>query len=96
MEDDGVWSLDRDDGFEKAWCCLAGAARDLAKIGRLYLARGARDGKRILSAEWIERSIRLGAVDEAVWPAEFRAAGFWSYGYSWWLLSSEEGDYLAQ
>ncbi len=96
MEHDGVWSLDRDDGLEKVWCCLAGTARDLAKIGRLYLAEGEWDGKRILSAEWIERSVWLEAVDDAVWPADFRAAGFWSYGYSWWLLSQVEGDYLAQ
>jgi CubicO group peptidase (beta-lactamase class C family) len=96
MEHDGVWSLDRDDGLEKVWCCLAGTARDLAKIGRLYLARGEWDGKRIVSAEWIERSVLSGAVDEPVWPENFRAAGFWSYGYSWWLLSKDEGDYLAQ
>jgi CubicO group peptidase (beta-lactamase class C family) len=96
MEHDGVWSLDRDDGLEKVWCCLAGTARDLARIGRLYLARGEWDGQRIVSAEWIDRSIRSGAVDESVWPENFRAAGFWSYGYSWWLLSKDEGDYLAQ
>lgn len=96
MEEPGVWSLDRNDGLEKVWCCLAGTARDLAKLGRLYLSRGEWDGQRILSADWIERSVQLGAVDDAVWPADFRAAGFWSYGYSWWLLSKDEGDYLAQ
>jgi CubicO group peptidase (beta-lactamase class C family) len=96
MEHDGVWSLDRDDGLEKVWCCLAGTARDLAKIGRLYLAEGEWDGKQIVSAKWIEHSIRSGAVDESLWPEHFRAAGFWSYGYSWWLLSKDEGDYLAQ
>jgi CubicO group peptidase (beta-lactamase class C family) len=96
MEHEGVWSLDRDDGLEKSWCCLAGTARDLAKIGRLYLAQGEWNGKRLLSATWIERSVRLGAVDDAVWPADFAAAGFWSYGYLWWLLAKDERDYLAQ
>ncbi len=96
MEQSGVWSLDRDDGLEKAWCCLAGTARDLAKLGRLYLMRGEWEGKRILSADWIEHSVRSGAIDNAIWPPNFRAAGFWSYGYSWWLLSEDEGDYLAQ
>jgi CubicO group peptidase (beta-lactamase class C family) len=96
MEHDGVWSLDRDGGLEKVWCCLAGTARDLAKIGRLYLAQGEWNGKSLITAPWIEHSTRLGAVDDAVWPSAFRAAGFRSYGYSWWLLSEDEGDYLAQ
>ncbi len=96
MEQPGVWSLDRDDGLEEAWCCLAGTARDLAKLGRLYLLRGKWDGKRILSADWIERSVWSGAVDDALWPADFSAAGFQGYGYSWWILSRDEGDYLAQ
>jgi CubicO group peptidase (beta-lactamase class C family) len=95
MEHDGVWSLDRDGGMEKVWCCLAGTAVDLAKIGRLYLSQGEWNGKSLVAAPWIERSVRLGAVGNAEWPSAFRAAGFRSYGYSWWLLSEDEGDYLA-
>jgi CubicO group peptidase (beta-lactamase class C family) len=96
MENEGVWSLDRDNGLEKAWCCLAGTARDLAKIGRLYLAQGEWNGARILSPSWIERSVHDGGVDEILWPADFAAAGFWNYGYLWWLLARDERDYLAQ
>jgi CubicO group peptidase (beta-lactamase class C family) len=96
MEHDGVWSVDRDDGLEKAWCCLAGTARDLAKIGRLFLSRGEWNGTRILSADWIEQSVHEGALDATTWPAEFAAAGFRNYGYLWWLLSNDEQDYLAQ
>jgi CubicO group peptidase (beta-lactamase class C family) len=96
MEHEGIWSLDREDGLEKAWCCLAGTAVDLAKIGRLYLAMGAPGGDRILAQGWIERSIEEGWVDDAVWPVDFAAAGFRNYGATWWLLSEDEGDYLAQ
>jgi CubicO group peptidase (beta-lactamase class C family) len=96
MEHEGVWSLDREGGLEKAWCCLAGTARDLAKIGRLYLEAGVWDGERLLSEAWIERSIERGAVDDASWPVDFAAAGFRNYSALWWLLSEEEGDVLAQ
>ena len=96
MEHESVWSLDRDAGLEKTWCCLAGTARDLAKIGRLYLAKGEWNSERILSSTWIERSVTSEGVDAGVWPADFAAAGFRSYGYLWWLLDKEEGDYLAQ
>ena len=96
MEHEGIWSLDREGGLEKAWCCLAGTARDLAKFGRLFLARGAWDGERILSEAWIERSLERGGVDDAVWPADFATAGFRNYAALWWLLSEDEGDVLAQ
>jgi CubicO group peptidase (beta-lactamase class C family) len=96
MEHDGVWSVDRDGGLEKAWCCLAGTARDLAKIGRLFLSRGEWNGSQLLSPGWIEQSVHEGALDETLWPSEFAAAGFRNYGYLWWLLSDDESDYLAQ
>lgn len=96
MEHGGVWSLDREGGLEKAWCCLAGTARDLAKIGRLFLARGEWNGERVLSPSWVEASVHAGAFDAKGWPADFAGAGFRNYGYLWWLLSPDEGDYLAQ
>lgn len=96
MEDEGVWSLDRDGGLEKAWCCLAGTARDLAKVGRLFLARGMWAGERLLSEAWIQRSLERDGVDDGAWPADFAAAGFRNYSALWWLLSEDEGDALAQ
>ena len=94
MEHDAVWTVDRDEGLEKSWCCLAATARDFAKLGRLYLRRGEWNGQQILPSEWIERSTR-GAFASEVWDEDFRAAGLQNYGYSWWLASDEEGDYLA-
>lgn len=40
MEYPAVWSLDRADRMEKAWCCSAGTARDLTKQGRLICIGG--------------------------------------------------------
>jgi CubicO group peptidase (beta-lactamase class C family) len=94
MEYDAVWTVDREGGLEKSWCCLAATARDFAKLGRLYLRRGEWNGQQILPAEWIERSTR-GAFASEEWVEDFRAAGLQNYGYSWWLASEEEGDYLA-
>ena len=95
MEHEGIWTVDREGGLEKSWCCLAATARDFARLGRLYLQRGAWDGQQVLPAEWIERSTQRAGSAEEAWPEDFQAAGFWNYGYAWWLASQEAGDYLA-
>lgn len=96
MEYDGVWTIDHaGDGLEKTWCCLAAAARDFAKFGRLYLNEGSWNGRQIVPAEWVERSTQHGQVPETAWPNDYKAIGWWNYGYQWWLASKEEGDYFA-
>ena len=96
MEHDGIWTIDREeDGLEKTWCCLATTARDLAKVGRLYLNEGAVAGRQIVSREWVRHSTQVGGVPAAAWPDDFRAAGWRNYGYQWWLASKQAGDYFA-
>ena len=95
MEQEGMWSLDREGGMEKTWCCLAATARDLAKLGRLYLRDGDWYGQRIFDPEWTVEAVKEGAIPETDWPEEFASIGLWNYGYQWWLVSKEEGDFLA-
>jgi CubicO group peptidase (beta-lactamase class C family) len=53
--------------------------RDAAKIGQLVLNKGAWSGRKIVSPEWIEQSIR----------PRFQAIGYFSglffYGQQWWM-----------
>lgn len=53
--------------------------RDATKIGQLVLGRGTWNGRRIVSAAWIEQSI----------APRFQATGYFGglffYGYQWWL-----------
>ena len=86
MEQPGLWSLDRDGGMEKAWCCIAGTARDLAKIGRLQLQRGLAGGRRVLSQAWVNAS--------APKPAASAAAGR-TYHFGWWPASPSGVDAMA-
>jgi CubicO group peptidase (beta-lactamase class C family) len=95
LEFHGVWSLDREDGLEKNWCCLALTARDLAKFGRLYLHQGLWDGERLLSEQWIKDSTSKMTVPKVDWAKGLADIGIRNYGYSWWLLSENEGDFLA-
>ncbi|HJP39106.1 MAG: serine hydrolase [Gammaproteobacteria bacterium] len=53
-------------------CCLAAPAMDWVRVGMLLLGRGAVNGKRIISAEWLQQMITPSSV-----------AGY--YGYQTWL-----------
>lgn len=50
-------------------------SRDLMKLGQLYLDGGTWNGKRVISADWVARSIAPHA----------RAREDTDYGYLWWL-----------
>jgi len=97
MEDDGVWTIDHQgDGLERTWCCLAISARDIAKLGLLFLNQGAWNGQQLISADWVTQSTGVGQIPEADWPDEYRTDGSWNYGYQWWLASQDEGDFFAE
>jgi CubicO group peptidase (beta-lactamase class C family) len=86
MEFDGSWSIDRNEGMEKTFCCINASARDFAKFGRLYLHRGDWHGKQIVPAAW---------VDESTTPDE-TDAGARFYKYNWWLMDSPDHAFYAE
>lgn len=51
VQHDAYWSLDDDNGDEKAFCCVYATARDFARIGQLLLNRGKFNGEQIIP-EW--------------------------------------------
>jgi len=51
---------------------------DMAKLGRLYLAKGAWNGRRILSEDWVQKSFTAHTQMAT-------AGGAANYGYYWWL-----------
>lgn len=86
MEYDGSWSIDKkNEGTEKAFCCINARARDFAKIGRLYLNKGKWNGQQIVSEKWVEESTSIDTSNGAVNY----------YKYQWWLPSTS-GDFMAE
>jgi CubicO group peptidase (beta-lactamase class C family) len=74
------WSLDHENGVEKAYCCFNSNARDFARIGALYMHHGNCNGKQIVPEEYVKNSILPAhLVDEENKPND-------RYGYSWWML----------
>ena len=50
-------------------------SRDLLKLGQLYLNRGSWNGRRVISVDWVSRSLAPHA----------NAREDTDYGYLWWL-----------
>lgn len=94
----GVWSTDHEDGLERAWCCLAMTARDLARFGQLMLDQGQWGDQQVIPREWVGASLnpRFGG-----WPSEYASSPLVNYGYGWWHTDSgawvalgKDGQYL--
>lgn len=85
MESDAIWSLDREGGVEKAFCCISARARDFARFGRLYLQHGRSNGAQIVPADWAALSVLPGVTT--------------SFGYLhqqlWWRPADDEKDFFA-
>ena len=74
-----LWSLDSEDGIEKAFCCINATARDFARIGKLYKDFGKWNGEQIVDSAFVVASIspagtlnKDGSINNI-------------YGYQWWL-----------
>ncbi len=80
MEFSGSWSLDKEDGMEKTFCCVNARTRDFAKIGRLYLNEGNWNGKQLIHKDWVQKST---AIDTSEGSSSY-------YQYQWWIISEDE------
>jgi CubicO group peptidase (beta-lactamase class C family) len=63
---------------------LALRARDLAKIGQLFLNGGVWNGKRIVSEQWVRES--------TIERLRFGKSNRWGYGYHWMQTEMRIGD----
>ncbi len=64
------------------------SARDLARYGLLFERKGRWGSEQLIPATWVENSIKAySKVDD---PA---LNGVGGYGYMWWLLDGQLGDY---
>jgi CubicO group peptidase (beta-lactamase class C family) len=78
-EEDALWTYDPSSGRERAYCCFYSNAKDFARIGHLIMCDGNWNGKQLISADWIEASMRPVMVPDATGrPVDF-------YGYQWWI-----------
>lgn len=75
------WSLDVENGHEKASCCFNSNARDFARLGQLYLQGGKWNGKQLVDSIFVQESIK-----PATYLADEEGKQIDKYGYQWWTL----------
>jgi CubicO group peptidase (beta-lactamase class C family) len=73
-ENDVLWQVDSEDhDLVKAYCCIAGSAKDFARFGKLYKDYGKWNGKQILDSAFVAKSVT---------PRFTKSP---EYGYGWWM-----------
>lgn len=86
-EHDALWSLDKEGGIEKAYCCFNSNARDFARLGRLILNRGQWNGEQLVSKAYLDETLQptLYLAD-----AELDGIPTQRYGYLWWFTTHRD------
>ncbi|MDM8158949.1 serine hydrolase [Labilibaculum sp. K2S] len=77
-----LWSLDKKEGDEKAFCCFNTNARDAARFGQLVLNKGNWNGVQLVSEEYITEATKAASYllnEEKTEPLNF-------YGFQYWIL----------
>lgn len=88
-EADAAWNTDAH-GQEVAFCCLNATLRDYARLGALLADGGARDGRQIIPAAWIQAATT--AALPFLQPGQ--QVGYYGYGYQTWLLPGGRGAFV--
>lgn len=76
-----LWSLDKENGLEKAYCCINADAKNFARLGVLYLNEGMWNNEQILPKEYVKESI---SPADLINPITNKKNDF--YGYQWWII----------
>jgi len=83
-EQDALWSVDHENGSEKAYCCINSNARDFARFGNLYLHKGSWKGNQLIDSSYVKKSITPHGLMYEGKPSDF-------YGFQWWTVPNYKG-----
>lgn len=88
-EHPALWSTDKKNGNEKAYCCFNSNARDFARIGQLMLDSGRWKGKAVIEMDYYKQSVTpCNIPDESGDPCTY-------YGYQWWIDPNDPDVFYA-
>lgn len=84
-----LWTLDKEGGHEKSYCCFYSNARDFARIGQLVLNKGTWNNERIIPEDYLEAATSPAYYlkDKEGNPVDF-------YGYQIWTAYYKNIDII--
>jgi len=85
-EENALWSLDKEDGIEKAYCCFNSNARDFARFGQLMLNKGKWDDRQLVSEAYMTEALR---PDTNLRYKDSNETNN-NYGFQFWHLTYEK------
>ena len=83
-EHPALWSVDRPDGVEKAYCCFNSTATDFARIGQMVLDSGKFNNQQIVSKAYLAQ-----ATSPAKYLKDENGDSCYYYGYQFWMLTNK-------
>jgi CubicO group peptidase (beta-lactamase class C family) len=81
-ESDAFWSLDKENGAEKSFCCLYSTTRDFARVGVLLAHKGEWEGKQVIPRWYFDEMIKNPKLDteEGILNTRY-GLHIWTYNY---------------
>jgi CubicO group peptidase (beta-lactamase class C family) len=79
---DAFWSLDDENGVEKAFCCMYATGHDFAKLGMLMNHEGNVQGNQLLDSSFVSMSTKPASLK----TMNGKENAF--YGLHWWVFNS--------
>lgn len=90
MARDAVYTLDREGGIERTYCCVFATARDFARLGQLLLQDGEWNGRPLLDRAFVERMRTPDLVPHyghSLWMDL-------KYTHPFWFMQGHQGQYV--
>lgn len=79
-EHDAYWSLDKENGDEKAFCCLYGTSRDFGRLGKLILQEGNWNGEQVVPRWFMQEMVKTPDMTTEEGVPNFRyGLHIWTY-----------------
>ncbi|MEQ8907773.1 MAG: serine hydrolase [Vicingaceae bacterium] len=84
---DALWSISKEGGKERSYCCFYSNARDFARIGQMMLDSGKWNGKQLVNQEYIKKAVAPVNIKNE----EGKLIDY--YGLQWWMGQYQDADF---
>jgi len=81
-----LWNIDKQNGDEKAFCCINSSARDLARLGKLYMHNGNWNGLQIIDSSFTKEATSAARLLDENGKENV------NYGYQFWIAKRKGLD----